>query len=173
MPSALWIVEKFELQSSILPWSESNHFPISLTLQSAQYSSDSKSSFKFQAIWFKHQDFLPLLQIWWHQAPKVEGTFQYRFYQKMRFIKTQIKEWNITTFKNIFSQKEIVSKQFHDINEHIIQNGMDSTTFHHQLLLQSEWEEISAREEIFWRQKSRELCLKKGDQNTNKIHHLA
>lgn len=129
---ALWIIEKFVLHSDTLPWSYSDLFPISLVIQTSTTTPASKLPSKFQSMWFRHHDFLPLLEIWWKKDPKVDGIFQFRFYQKMKHIKTQIKEWNTYVFKNIFAQKEIVEKQLHDINEIIIHNGMNQNTYMHK-----------------------------------------
>lgn len=43
---------------------------------------------------------------------------------------------------------------------------MDSANFDKLKSLKSQLEEILSREEIYWRQKSRELWLSEGDRNT-------
>ena len=69
----------------------------------------------------------------------------YRFYCKMQYVKGRIKHWNKHVFKNIFHQKNCVSKQLHAINEHVIVNGLDSDTILKQKNLQAEWEELCKR----------------------------
>ena len=70
----------------------------------------------------------------------------------------------------MFSQKSTVKQQLEDVYNHIIQNGMNEDTYVSQKNLQWEWDELCAREETYWRQKSRELWLQDGDRNTKKIH---
>ena len=47
---------------------------------------------------------------------------------------------------------------------------MNEDTYVSQKNLQQDWDELYAREETYWRQKSRELWLQDGDRNTKKIH---
>lgn len=50
---------------------------------------------------------------------------------------------------------------------------MNAELYAKQKRLQEEWEELCAREEVYWRQKSRELWLKEGDCNTKFLHASA
>lgn len=50
-------------------------------------------------------------------------------------------------------------------NNHVIQHGMVPRVFDELKSLKSQLDEILAREESFWRQKSRELWLSDGDRN--------
>lgn len=61
-------------------------------------------------------------------------------------------------------------KQLSEVNELIIQNGLDDTAYEQQKGLQVEWVELIEREEIYWREKSRELWLREGDKNKKFFH---
>ena len=50
---------------------------------------------------------------------------------------------------------------------------MNEETCTSQKNLQLQWEELCAREEMYSRQKSRELWLQEGDRNTKKFHTSA
>ncbi|XP_059077916.1 uncharacterized protein LOC131876512 [Cryptomeria japonica] len=86
---------------------------------------------------------------------------------------SKIKVWNMEVFKNIFVEKSSVEKKLSDIQETIILHGLDSVTYDKQKQLQETWEELSKREEIYWRYKSRELLLKQGYRNTKNFHASA
>ena len=50
---------------------------------------------------------------------------------------------------------------------------MNEETFSSQNHLKSQWEDLCAREEMYWRQKSQELWLQDGDRNTKFFHNSA
>lgn len=160
-----WILHKYTFSSNILSLSGSNHFPISLCLDKHEVSHH-RSSFKFERIWFRHPHFHALLRQWWVNAPFCRGNKKFQFYMKMQFVKANIKFWNREVFKNIFVEKSYVEKELKDINELIFSNGINPKTFSRKKHLQSYWEELCPREEVYWRQKSREIWLKDGDKST-------
>lgn len=121
-------------------------------------------------MWLRHPNFLKNVQHWWNEAPHVDGFKMHQFSMKLKYLKSQIRIWNQHVFKNVFSQKSAVKQQLEDVYNHIIQNGMNEDTYVSQKNLQRDWDELCAREETYWRQKSRELWLQDGDRNTKKIH---
>ena len=52
-----------------------------------------------------------------------------------------------------------MKQQLENVLTTIIQNGMDEYTFITQKMLQQEWDELCTREEVYWRQNSREIWL--------------
>ena len=88
-------------------------------------------------------------------------------------MKGMIKEWNTKVFKNVFKQKQDVSKKLENVNSVIIQKGLTPDLYHEQKSLKEEWEELCNRQEIYWRQKSHELWLRDGDKNTILFHEIA
>lgn len=145
----------------VIPFLDSDHFPIqfSLDLTSNPGSFSSRSSFKFESVWFMHPSFHSLLNQWWMAALVVDGSMMFKFYKKMAFIKNLNKAWNVNAFKNIFEKKSKVEKELVEINQQIFTNGLDPQTFLIQKHLLESWVELCAREEEYWGQKSQELWL--------------
>lgn len=50
----------------------------------------------------------------------------------------------------------------------IMDQGMTMETFNKEKILKSKYNEILAREEVYWKQKSHEGWLEEGDRNTTK-----
>ena len=61
-----WKLQKFQLSSDILPYPESNHYPITLSLTQATNIKhyQGKSSLKFERMWLHHPHFLQHLKKW-------------------------------------------------------------------------------------------------------------
>ena len=169
-----WQMSCSDISSDILAWPGSDHFPISLNLCCNRKCSDHcfHSSFKFESMWLRHPSFLQNIQHWWNEA-QVEGSKMHQFSMKLKTLKSRIRVWNKTVFKNVFHEKVIVKEQLQEVYQKIIQEGMNEETFLSQKNLQDQWEELSSREEMYWRQKSRELWLQDGDRNTKFFHNSA
>lgn len=59
-----------------------------------------------------------------------------------------------------------------DLNEKVIRFGMFNEDFDRERALKEDLKEVLAREDIFWRDKSREVWLKDGDSNSKFFHTL-
>lgn len=71
---------------------------------------------------------------------------------------------------NIFSEKARVEGELQALNEKVIRDGMRNEEFLREKDLKSELSELLKREEIFWRDKSREVWLSDGDLNSKSFH---
>lgn len=119
---------------------------------------------------FRDFSFLLLLQKWWVEAPFIQGSQMFQLCKKLQWLKLNIKEWNTSSFQNIFQAKSQIENKIKDLNVLIIQNGIDQNTYKLQKELNAHLQEILAREELFWKQKSRETWLQEGDRNTKYFH---
>lgn len=121
-------------------------------------------------MWLRDPSLHELMKTWWNEVRGGHQTCMFLLRQKLAHIKNKLKDWNRERFGNIFINKAHVEGELSKINEKFIEKGMDEADFDIELQLKSELKEILAREEIFWRQKSRGVWLKEGDKNTKFFH---
>lgn len=100
------------------------------------------------------------------------GTINFHFSRRLYYIKSKLKEWNASHFKNIFVEKARIKEKVEKLNEKTISFGMGATEFKEDKVLKVVLSELLAREELYWRDKARESWLKEGDLNTSFFHAL-
>ncbi|GLJ44609.1 hypothetical protein SUGI_0937580 [Cryptomeria japonica] len=165
---SFWIRGKFDLESIILPITLSNHFPVQLNCTIPL--SKVKGNFKFLSMWWRDTNFELNIEKWWEECTDIKGTPSYCFVKKMKYLKNKIKMWNVVSFKNIFFEKIREEAELDRINNLVIEKGMTNEEFHSENSLKAELAEILPREEMFWRDKSRELWIEARDPNSKFFH---
>ncbi|XP_057840889.2 uncharacterized protein LOC131050696 [Cryptomeria japonica] len=164
-----WAETNLLFISNIQPMVASDHLPVELTI--AFDGPPIRCPFKFEKMWLRDGSLRDLIKEWWSGAPKTFGTKAFVFVKKLQFVKSKIKEWNRIKFGNIFANKRDLEGRLAALQEEIIQKGMSSEMFLQERDLKSQYSEVLAREDIYWRQKSRECWLGEGDRNTNFFHN--
>lgn len=122
-----WVESSFNLESSILPFSLSDHFPVQIYSNVSQ--AKVKGNFKFLSMWGRDPNFHKNLVKWWMESNIFVSTPNFCFSQWMKFIKDKIKLWNVASFKNIFSEKIRIEEELDSLNNSIIVNGMSEDDF--------------------------------------------
>lgn len=120
----------------------------------------------------KHEGLRDLIAQWWSHPHSWFGSKAFIFFKRLQYIKENLKKWNREVFNNIFMERDRLESDLENLHSRIIGNGMSKMEFEEEKLLKKEYAEILAKEETYWRQKSRELWLKEGDQTTLFFHNL-
>lgn len=161
-------INNLNLQTEILPYAGSDHFPVRLEL--FEPHKPTRNAFKCEKMWFSDPSFLENIHTWWLQG-EFEGSKMFIFVSKIKMLKEKILIWNRTHFKNIFKEKLDIEEELRKLNQEIIRYGMDYKKYELEKTLLAKQEEILSKEEIFWKQKSREKWLAEGDRNSKYFHN--
>ena len=138
----------------------SDHCPVMLDNEGIK---SGPSPFRFENMWLKFEDFRDLLRVWW-QSLHFSGSFSFILAFKLKNLKGILRAWN----KEVFGRVELKMKEALSII-----SFWDDLEKEKELSLEEAKEREKARddykkwvemEEVSWRQKSREIWFKEGDE---------
>lgn len=121
-------------------------------------------------MWFENPEFINLLEQWWNQI-SIKGSKMYSLVAKLKIIKNKALEWNKNNFNNIFTEKSTIEQEIVELNNEVIDKGMNECSYLKEKELMARYNVILLKEEIFWKHKLRETWLKEGDSNTKFFHN--
>lgn len=148
------------IKQSMLNRVVSDHSP---TLLQCRYWENSKTYFKFENCWLQSEGFNDRVRAWW-ESFNFSGKADYVMVAKLKALKGKLKEWRRSTQENLKIQKENVLSQPAGLEIIQEQRNLEEGEVASRLALTMEFENIAKKEEIAWRQRSRELWLKEGGQ---------
>lgn len=141
---------------------KSDHCPVLICMNSGQIPRNDRKPFRFEAMWLNHSDFEDFTKSHW-------PTDDTPISSKVASFTKSIKQWNIDVFGNIFRRKKRLIARIAGIQKVLCRQNVPFLVNLEKQLTQ-EYNEILSNEEIFWRQKSRNIWLKEGDKNTRFFH---
>jgi hypothetical protein len=152
-----------------LPHLCSNNFLILLDCSNVLTGS---RSFKFENMWLKVDSFVGLVKQLWDFC-HFQGTPSFVLACKLKALKFDLKKWNEEVFCNVERKRRNLLEELRVF--YVIEEGraLGVKEKAKKTEVVSELESFSLMEEASWRQKSRVLCLKVGDNCTKFFHTIA
>ena len=131
-----------------------------------------KTSFKFENMWLKVEGFVDLVRGWWNGYHFV-GSPSYVLACKLKAFKGDLKHWNKCVFGDVSFRKKCLLAELLDLDLREGMHSLSSADSAIRVEIKADIEYLASLEEIYWRQKSKALYLKEGDNNPGFFHRLA
>ncbi|XP_059070772.1 uncharacterized protein LOC131860384 [Cryptomeria japonica] len=164
-----WATKPLLFEANVLSLAGSDHFPIEILI--CLDCAPIRCPFKFEKIWSMDPTLKEFDASTWRKAPVRPSSEAFIFFKKLQYLKGKLKEWNIIKFGNIFDNRNKVEAELKDLECSILNHGITMEAFNKEKTLKLKLNEILAREEVYWKKKSREGWLKEGDKNTIFFHN--
>lgn len=159
-----WITNFPNLSTLTLDRTISDHCPI--IAQSAEPDRGPKP-FRFMNCWISHPSYMPTVRFAWAEAQHLPIP------EKLKFLKSRLKQWNKDTFGVIDSRIKDLELQIQSLDDAANSRPLNASELNARRSAQVDLWLWMKRKEAYWAQNSRSRWLKEGDRNTRYFHTVA
>ena len=123
-------------------------------------------------MWLKEEGFVERVRQWWN-GYCFSGPPSFILARKLKALKEDLKKWNKEEFGDLAFRKKCLLFELLglDAREDLSSLSLEDQT--RRIQIKGEIANLASLEEISWRQKSRILFVKEGDNNTRFFHRVA